>query len=109
MQNLRPYSLRHTAGTRWAEENWGLPKIQKALGQRKLDTTQKYLHMSQKGVKEMIDNDRLAMPYRKGVEIVKHYYEQLLKEEERYSKKVMLNIKKSKNYRKIVVTIEAID
>lgn len=108
--NLEPYSLRHTAGTRWAEEDWALPKIQKAMGHRRLDTTQKYLHMSMKGVTEMIDNDRLSIPHKRGIDIIQTLVDDLQKAEKKFRKKIFIDIrKKNRNTNSYIVRLEAID
>lgn len=108
--NLKPYSLRHSAGTRWAEENWSLPKIQSAMGHKRLDTTQKYLHMSLKGVAEMIDNDRLSFRHKKGIELVDSFIDEVRVKEKRYSGKVFFNVRKQdKHGRKYRIDIEVID
>jgi len=107
--NLEPYSLRHSFGTRQADENWALPKIQKAMGHRKLDTTAKYIHMSLKAVADMIDNDRLALPHKSGADINQHFLDFFREAEKRYRRKVLINITKSRGGKKIVIKSEAID
>ncbi len=109
-ENLDPYSLRHSAGTRWAEENWSISKIQQAMGHRRLATTEKYLHMSTKGVAEMIDNDRISLAYKKGAEIVQLIVDRLHVDEKRYKQKVFINIqKKDKAGKKYRVDLESLD
>jgi integrase len=108
--NLEPYSLRHSAPTRWNDENWSIRKIQEALGHKKLDTTQKYLHVSEKAVAEMINNDRLTLQFKKGIDIVRFYFELMQKAEKEYKGKVFIDIRKqSKDGKKLMVLLEAID
>ncbi len=108
--NLEPYSLRHSFGTRQVDEDWALSKIQKAMGHRRLDTTAKYIHMSLKAVADMIDNDRLALPHKKGVDIIRVFIDYFYKAEKRYKNKVFINVNKvSKDGRKIIIEIEATD
>ncbi len=109
-ENLQPYSLRHSFGTRQADEDVSIFKIQKAMGHRRLDTTAKYIHMSLKSVQEMIDNDRLALPHKRGVDIIQTFLDYFYKAEKRYRQKVYINIqKRSKDGRKVRIDIEAID
>jgi len=109
-KNLEPYSLRHSFGTRMADENVSLFKIQKAMGHKKLDTTAKYIHMSLKAVAEMIDNDRLAMPHKKGSDIVQSFIDFFHEADKRYSHKVFINVtKRDKEGKKITIDIEALD
>jgi hypothetical protein len=58
----------------------------------------------------MIDNDRLALPFKKGIEIVSMYKDMFNNDEKKYKGKVFFDIKKkSKDGKKILILIEAID
>lgn len=58
--NLVPYSLRHSAATRWLEEDVSLAKVQKILGHKDIKTTAIYTHMTTKDIIEMIKKDRMV-------------------------------------------------
>ncbi len=59
-KNLTGYSFRHSFITRNVEEQKNsLPHIQAQVGHRKLDTTAKYIHLSEKAKREVVLNDRL--------------------------------------------------
>lgn len=106
--NLKPYSLRHSAGTRWAEENWSLKKIQQALGHKRLATTEKYLHMSMKGIAEMIDNDRIALPHKHSLDIVQWLIDGLYTAGKRFRDRVLIDIRHvDQESREYVIRIKA--
>lgn len=105
--HLEPYSVRHSAGTRWADEDWSLFKIQEALGHKKITTTQKYVHMSKKAVRTMIDNDRIALPHKKGEEIIEYYREMLYKDEKKFKDKLFIDVQKvGEDGKEIIVKIK---
>lgn len=108
--HLDPYSFRHSFGTRMAEEDYSLFKIQQAMGHRKVETTQKYMHMSLKGVEQMIDGDRLALSYKSGSELIKRLLGTLREFEQQYPDKLIIDtLKKQPDGRRVSFTIKAID
>lgn len=108
--NLKPYSLRHSFGTRQADEDFAISKIQKAMGHSRLDTTQKYIHMSLKGVSEMIQHDRLSLPHKKGTEIAQMLVDLLNDADKKYRDKVFIDVKKNdKEGKKFSISLEVLD
>jgi integrase len=108
--NLRPYSLRKSAATRWNDDDWSLPKIQEALGHSQLNTTRKYIDVGLEKVAEMINGDRLALPYKKGKDILTHCIDLLKGVEQRNSSKMMISsLKITKGGKRYYIVIDAID
>lgn len=107
-QNLTPYSLRHTFGTRQADEDVSLFKIQKAMGHRNLATTEKYIHMSLKSVENMLDNDRLSRRHRNGFDLLSLCQEYISTIEKKYKEKLLVSVRKTKEGKKITFTLEVI-
>ncbi len=58
-KNLTPYSGRHSYGTRQAEEDVHLSKIKGIMGHKRITTTEGYIHLGMKALREVQDNDRL--------------------------------------------------
>lgn len=58
--NLSCYSLRHSLATRWAEDDVSLFKIGKQLGQKRIETTAKYVHLMS-NLKSTVQKDRLGL------------------------------------------------
>ncbi len=51
-KKLHPHMFRHTAATSLIERGMDLPSIQVILGHKNLSTTERYLHMSKKHIKD---------------------------------------------------------
>lgn len=49
------HTLRHTVGSRLADANVSAPLIQQMLGHKSLKTTQKYIHVSASGLRQVAD------------------------------------------------------
>lgn len=59
-KNLSPYSLRHSFITRMLDEDVSLPKVQKIVGHRRIDTTMHYTHLTTKDITKAIEKDPLS-------------------------------------------------
>jgi integrase len=70
--NLTPYSLRHSAATRWLEEDMNIIKVKKILGHSNVKTTEIYTHYTTKDIIEAVERkDRLVLKYKSPQEKLK--------------------------------------
>lgn len=69
--NLSVYSLRHSFITRYMEEDINFRKIQKIVGQRKVETILAYEHLVKKDLHDAMKKDRLGRAHTDPHEIVK--------------------------------------
>lgn len=94
-KTLVPYCLRHSFATRMVDQDVSIAKIQLALGQKQLSTTEKYIHLSIKSVEKIIDSDRLSESYRTGIDIIQIFKETLNEMSKKFAHSVRVNFVES--------------
>lgn len=72
-KNLTPYSLRHSFITRMLSEDVSLPKVQKMVGHRRIDTTMRYTHLTTKDIVKAISKDPLGLKHLSYNERFQHF------------------------------------
>lgn len=91
-KNIVPYVLRHSFATRMVDQDVSIAKIQLALGQKQLSTTEKYIHLSTKSVQKMIDNDRLSESHRSDTDVIQIFRDVFNDLAKRFSERVSVDL-----------------
>lgn len=93
--NLSVYSLRHSFITRLISQDLSLFKIQKIVGHKRIETTQKYVHVSEKVLQETVEADPLAKRFKSGADILFEFLEKIQELEKNYRDKIVSSIDRS--------------